>query len=310
MRVAAKIAIGSAVLTVGLGASAIIYFYERPMSTLAGLSRFGLRRAGLVESTAATPIGDVGFWRGGEGPAVVLLHGAGDQAGTWAGMARSLMAHYTVVAIDAPGHWESDPRSGPLDFGTIYRGIEAVVDAQAPKPAVVVGNSMGGWMGLLLAHRHPDWVSRLVLINSGGQSLSGPPLNLMPASREEARKMLAILRDASSPMIPDFMLDDIVRSGRHGPISRIYEGAATIGEYVLDEKLKEIGTPADLLWGESDRFLDVAYAERLAAALPRSRLTLIPKCGHVPQLECPEKLAEALMNILQSEPPALAPIVP
>lgn len=303
MRTVVKVLLVVVLLAVLLAIASGVYFYKRPMSTLAQFSRRGLAGAGLVEQRAATSAGTVGFWRGGQGLAVLFLHGAGDQAGTWAGVAPSVVGRFTMIAIDAPGHWESDPRSGPLDIGTIYRGIEEVVQKELPHPVTIVGNSMGGWMALLLAHRHPDWVSRLVLVNSGGQSLTGPPLNLLPQTREEARAMMAMLRDPGSPAVPDFMIDDIIRMNRTGPIGRIYAGAANMGEFVLDQRLSEITTPTDLLWGQSDRFLDAAYVERLAAALPRSRLTWIHACGHVPQVECPEQFREALMKILDTEPP-------
>ncbi len=71
----------------------------------------------------------------------------------------------------------------------------------------------------------------------------------------------------------------------------------------------------DLLWGASDRLLSVDYAKRLAAQLPVVRLTTIERCGHAPQVECPDRFTEALLKVLRnplpeptvSSPPVAAP---
>jgi pimeloyl-ACP methyl ester carboxylesterase len=57
-----------------------------------------------------------------------------------------------------------------------------------------------------------------------------------------------------------------------------------------------------LIWGASDRYLPPAYAQDVAARLPRARLELLPACGHVPQRECPERLLALLEPALTSPP--------
>jgi pimeloyl-ACP methyl ester carboxylesterase len=74
-------------------------------------------------------------------------------------------------------------------------------------------------------------------------------------------------------------------------------------QYILDNRLQDLEVPVDLVWGESDRLFSVDYARRLLAQLPAARLTIIPRCGHVPQQECPDKVREELIKILHREPP-------
>ncbi|MGB5343568.1 MAG: alpha/beta hydrolase, partial [Thermoanaerobaculia bacterium] len=250
------------------------------------------------------------YWQGGEGLTLVLLHGAGDQAGTWSEIVPALLEEYRLLIPDLPGHGESEPAQGPLPMDEIFAGLEALLAAQnGDSPFILVGNSMGAWLATLQAHRHPESVSRAVLVNGG--ALSGDPQNpsLTPVDREAARQLMDLLRDPASPKIPGFVLDDIVRRSASGPIGRMLQDMDSLVSNLMDGRLGEISTPMDMVWGESDRLMSLSYAERMLAELPRARLTGVPACGHIPQSECPESLTEALLSVLESEPPVAETIV-
>jgi pimeloyl-ACP methyl ester carboxylesterase len=169
--------------------------------------------------------------------------------------------------------------------------------------AIIVGNSLGAWAALLYAHEHPDRVARLVLVNGGALVGDRPDLSLMPKSRADAAALMTQLTDPASPRMAGFVLDDVVRQAQTGPIARLAQTAAGMDKYVLDGKLGEIGVPVDMLWGESDKLFPIAYALRMKAQLPASRITTIPGCGHVPQQECPSRFIAALTDVLTMPPP-------
>ena len=180
---------------------------------------------------------------------------------------------------------------------------------QGPQdPAIIVGNSLGAWVALLYAREHPDRVARLVLVNGG--ALVGDRTDLEPDAEDprgggRADDAVAGLRRPGP--IPGFVLDDVVREAQTGPLARLAQTAGEMGQFVLDGKLAEITAPVDLLWGESDRLFSLAYARRMMAQLPASRLTTIPGCGHVPQQECPARFGAALSDVLTMPPPLPAP---
>ncbi len=284
------------------------WIYRHPLAAFVKQARQALEDMGLERVETEVAGKRLVYFRGGEGPLLVLLHGAGDQAGTWATVVPDLLAEYEIVIPDLPGHGGSEPGEGPLPFGTVVSGFEAFLETWTrEEPAILVGNSMGAWLAALEAHGHPESVRRAILVNGG--PITGDPSNpsLTPSNREEARQLMQMLRDPSSPEIPDFVLDDIVRRSNNGPIGRMLEVPASFGEHLLDGRLGEISTPVDLVWGESDRLMDLDYAERMLEELPRARLTGVPKCGHLPQSECPERFLEILRTVLASEPPAAAP---
>ena len=304
MTVGARIGIAAVVLIVLVLTALAGYIYKRPLSVYAWFNRRLLKDAGLVELTAASSIGPQTYWTGGNGPTLVLLHGAGDSAGTWARVADRLGRRYRLVLPDLAGHGTSASPAGPLSVGQILSGLEAVMN-QAPRdPAIIVGNSLGAWVGLLYARAHPERVGRLVLVNGGAIKGDRPDLSLMPKSRAEAAALMTQLRDASADPIPGYVLDDVVRESNTGPIARLAETAAQMDQYVLDGRLNEIITPVDLIWGESDKLFPVGYARRMMAGLRASRLTTLPTCGHVPHQECPSRFEAALADVLQLPAPS------
>lgn len=281
-----------------------LLMWKRPLAVYVWMSRQELKRQGLLESVVETAVGRQTVWVGGEGRALVLLHGAGDQAGTWSKVVPSVQHQYHLIIPDLAGHGKSEPQQGPLSVGTVLSGLEALLQSlQLRDPPILAGNSLGGWVAMLYAHKHPDRVSRLVIINGGALRGERKDLTLTPASREEARRLMEALRDPASLGIPDFVLDDVVRESGNGPLNRLAGTAADMPHYLLDGRLGEVSTPVDFLWGESDKLFTLDYARRMVAQLPTARLTLIPRCGHVPQQECPSSFSAALVKILQGPPP-------
>ena len=286
-------------------AVSVYVVWRYPMAVFNTLNRHALASAGFVKVRVPSPAGEQTVLRAGSGPVVILLHGLGDQAGTWSKTAGSLTATHTVVAVDLAGHGESQPQTGPLDMGTLLAGLDSVVGASSQgKPVILVGNSLGGFLAFVYARQHPERVSRIVVI--GGGPLRGhSQLSLQPNTREEALKLFDALLDPGSPRPAGFVLDDIIREAHNGPIARLAaNGVAAFEPYLMDGKLADFNTPVDLLWGESDRMVPLEYAKALHEQLPASRLTTLLRCGHVPQQECPKAFSGALRQILSSPPPA------
>lgn len=290
-------------LGVALGAAAWCFF-KRPLALLAWGTRRSLVATGLKKQVVETSAGPQTVFVGGTGPLLVLLHGAGDHAGTWAQAAKALAKDFTLVIPDLAGHGDSAPATGPIDAAQIYAGIEAVLTSQAPgQPVTLVGNSLGAWMALVVAHRQPDRVAKVVAVNGGPLLGSNTQVRLVPTSREEARATMAQLRDASSPALPDHVLDDLVRVTQTGPLARFAATAMTMGPWLLTEdQLRDLHTPVRLVWGTADQLMPLDYAQRMVAALPDVALLPIEHCGHVPQQEAPKRFLAALRQALDKTP--------
>ena len=303
MTLGARLGIAAAAILLLIVASAVLYVWQRPLAVYALMNTRALASAGFTRSDVPCPLGAQSAWTAGTGQTLVLLHGAGDSAGTFASSVKALTPRYRVVIPDLAGHGRSAPADGPLGVGQVLQGLEAVMQQGPQDPAIIVGNSLGAWVATLYARQHPDRVARLVLVNGGALVGDRPDLSLAPKTREEAAALMTQLRDPQAQPVPGFVLDDVVRQAQTGPLARLAQTAGEMGQYVLDGKLSEITAPADLIWGESDKLFSIAYARRMMAQLPAARLTTIPGCGHVPPQECPARFGAALADVLTMPPP-------
>jgi pimeloyl-ACP methyl ester carboxylesterase len=279
-------------------------FFLRPIAVTVWLRRSALRRAGLRRTRLTTTAGEQIVWHGGSGPWLVLLHGAGDQAGTWYRVAPELKRYFHLVIPDLAGHGGSEPVAGVLGLGTLLTALEQVLDTEPWRdaPLLLAGNSLGAWMAMLYAQKyaekHPQRVTRVILID-GGPIKGVSEIGIMPKDREEARRALDAVLDPSTPRRQNFVLDDLVRVSNRGPISRLLAaGEEDMSQYLLDDKLASFQLPVDLIWGASDRLVPLDYAKKLQSQLPCCTLTVIERCGHAPQLERPQELTQVLMRIL------------
>jgi pimeloyl-ACP methyl ester carboxylesterase len=277
-----------------------MYFFLRPLAVIVWFRRLALRREGLKKTIVQTSAGKQAVWCGGNGPFLIMLHGAGDQAGTWNKVAPDLKRHFELFIPDLAGHGESEPHTAALSIGTVLAALEQVCDALLPANAriAIVGNSFGAWLAMLYAQKHPQQVSRVVAMG-GGPIKEAIEINLMPKDRAGAARLMENVLDPSSPRPPGFVLDDVVRVSRSGAISRLAAaGVADMSKYLMQDKLESFPLPVDLLWGSSDRLVLLEHAKGLQAQLPQSTLTVIERCGHAPQLERPGEVTRVLLKLL------------
>ena len=297
---------GALVAILGMVIVALLRFWRHPVAFMARQERRRLARLGFKKSILDTSSGKLVFWEAGSGPILVFLHGAGDQAGTWSRVLPQLGKGRRCLLIDFAGHGESEPRQGPLTMGLELASLEALLEARvaADDVVVLIGNSMGAWVAMLYAHRHPERVALLIAVNGGALNWIRKEVSLMPANRDEARHLLLLTRGPSSPSVPGFVLDDIVRESHRGPIGRLSQNPGDLRQYFMEDRLSEITVPVEIVWGEDDRLLGSDYAKRLADAIPKARLTLLPHCGHIPQRHCPSAFTATVAEILKSRIPA------
>jgi pimeloyl-ACP methyl ester carboxylesterase len=291
-------------LVVAIFLGTALFFYYNPVGVGVWLARRALTQADFDKQQVEGPRGTLTYWEGGAGArTVVLIHGMGNQAGTWVKVAPPLAAQYRVVIVDLPGHGDSDPRGGILSLRDEVEGLGAVLDTAVPEGAfTLVGNSLGGWVAMLYCLEAPERAARveqLVLVGSAGLTGEVPEgVKLVPETREEARRLLAVMSPPDTPPTAGFVLDDLIEKIAEGPSPRLLESFDA--RFFVDDRLASIETPADLVWGSADRLVPPSVGERLAAGLPHARLHTLAQCGHLPQQQCPAAFLKLLRQVLAS----------
>jgi 2-hydroxy-6-oxonona-2,4-dienedioate hydrolase len=260
----------------------------------------------------------------GEGPPLLLLHGVGDDATDWLWAMVLLARNYRIYAPDLPGSGGSV--KPPVDrYSTAFFGrfVGAFVDALGVDRATVVGNSLGGLAGLRFALAEPARVAALGLVDSAGlgrrvnpalRSLSLPGYGRLAvawgkmrpgaAQRVLGRSALLFSRPWRAQRgwlkeqyrlarIPGFLEAQLATL-------RSQVGLSGQREVLLD-RLPDLRTPTLVVWGERDRVLPPSQAHEAIARLRNGSLELVPDCGHLPQVEQPERFASSLARFLDEK---------
>ncbi|HEY0315129.1 MAG TPA: alpha/beta hydrolase [Sphingomonas sp.] len=242
-----------------------------------------------------------------DAPAVLLIHGFGDNSFSWDGWTRVLAPRYHVLAVDLPGHGLSEAPAGFVAEPARYADvIDAFLGKIGLTRAAVAGNSLGGGVAWQLALRHPARVDRLILVDAAGwptETLKKPPLAFRIMQYKAGRDLLASIDN--TPLIRQGLAADVVNKSvltepfiqRWADLQR-YPGHRPIlmslrpGDIAASkEVLAPIKVPTLILWGAEDHIIDPASAKKFADAIPGSELIVYPKVGHLPQLDAPDRSA-------------------
>ena len=111
---------------------------------------------------------DVSYRTGGDGPAVLLIHGMAGSSRTWKDVMPILAEDHTVLAPDLLGHGESAKPMGDYSLAAFASGLRDLMGVLGIERATIVGQSLGGGVAMQLAYQHPELAERLVLVCAGG----------------------------------------------------------------------------------------------------------------------------------------------
>jgi pimeloyl-ACP methyl ester carboxylesterase len=234
---------------------------------------------------------------------LLLIHGAGVSARTWVNQLRDLAHVGTPVAIDLPGRHESSPAAEP----TLENYAESVHELLAhlgDRPAFVAGHSLGGAVAQVLALRHPERVTGLVLISTcarvppgdGTQQLLGlVPIPFRRIVFLSAVRKLLLAPSASVDAI-GLTLDEI-----GGCPTRTIQHDTAIGRAMdMADVARALRVPTLVLCGARDRLTAPDLSRQLSDMIAGSRLQIVPSAGHMLPLEAPDVVNRAIAEFVAS----------
>jgi 2-succinyl-6-hydroxy-2,4-cyclohexadiene-1-carboxylate synthase len=228
---------------------------------------------------------------------IVLLHGFTQTGASWRPTASALGAGYTPIAPDLRGHGAAAGRR-PVDLESTVGDVLAA----APERFVLAGYSMGGRIALHVALANPERVTRLALIGATAGLEDPAEREARRRADEEWAELLEregidafADRWAAQPVIAGqpASSDAIRRAQSPAGLAAALRGLGTGVLPAVWDRLGELAMPVTVIAGERDAKFR-ALGERMAAAMPRARLVVIPCAGHAAHLEAPQAVAAAL----------------
>ena len=253
----------------------------------------------------------------GNGPPVVLLHGAGAGGAIWHRQIAALATTRRVIIPEIPVFGLSDL---PTDVPPIRSGvgelINAILDALNVQHSDIAGMSLGGLEAIGAVLHSPERFDKLALVSSAGLGSDLPyiyRLARIPILKRLLAKPTRTMSDSffnrmeaqmsdHSPERQAFMNYQFQVSQRNNRGNLILQGITRFSNWrgqsdiVPDEDLANIRTKTLVIWGDHDRFFPLTHANRAATVIPDATLEVIPNCGHLTAVDAPEQLTAAMVR--------------
>lgn len=214
----------------------------------------------------------------GSGPDMIVLHGRNYSREMMKGIVDHYKDSFHIITYDALGHGQSSkPETFTLtDQSDVLTGIVRQLQLQKP---VAIGFSMGSYITLLTAERHPELFSRMVLIGTRGQSEIGSSNNIF-APQTTMAQILAFDKSVTSPVeLTDANRESIGRS---------------LQDFDLLKDAPKATLPALVLTGHYDGLNTPTEGRCVAEALPNASFHEIPNAGHIAFFENPSTVFELI----------------
>lgn len=239
---------------------------------------------------------DIRIDRAGSGPPLVMLNGLLGQNEHWFRCLPSLSRHAECLLIQPP---LLEMKGPGCSVDGVTNLTASVLETLIERPAVLVGNSLGGHVALRLSLARPDLVRGLVLVGSSGlfERTFEKDVQHSPSRAWLQRKIEALFFDPSR-MLPGMVDVAYAELSRRTAARALVKLGNSAKKDHLGDDLPKIAKPVLLAWGKQDIVTPPEVAEEFHARLPNARLKWIDRCGHAPQIERPEELCGHIVEFL------------
>jgi len=246
----------------------------------------------------------VAYDRAGDGPPLLLMHGAEASRQMFAALLPHLAKHFSVIAYDQRDCGETEGPERASTLADLAHDAQQLIEALGLRRAHVFGSSFGGRVAQALALLHPHSVDRLVLGSTW--PLPHPYEALCPDARrlgELRRELPTSAEELATWFFPPAFLEQRpelrrVFANARPESARSARRVATV-QTLLDRSVVDIAAPTLVLAGELDRVVPPGVTLAMAAQIRGAESVLLPAIGHVTAMQAPELLAQHIAGFLK-----------
>jgi len=269
---------------------------------------------------------------------IVFIHGVGGSLNNWEHNIKVFAAKYRVLAIDLPGHGNSDRPDIKYSVKLHANYIYEFLKEKGIDKAILVGHSMGGQAAVILALKHPEMVERLVLVTpSGADVYLTTGLNWIGSRQYVRRSVMGLSRLSKAPykiyekLVWGYMERDgksgyataLVYDANASPTKEFLKGemkyyytfmattefpkfvkairktGTSIPLQFIREDLHKVKPPTLIVWGKEDGIIPLESALVFNDLIPVSMMAIFPKCGHMPMIEKADRFNRVVQEFIR-----------
>lgn len=227
-------------------------------------------------------------------PVLLFLHGWRSEGAIWQDMASRLSKHYNIYALDLPGfgHSQMPPAKFALqDYALIVNGF---IEKLGLSKVCLIGHSFGGRIIIKLSLKKPDYLDKIILIDSAGVRQDSWQRNVKIGMAKIFKPVFKV------PVLQSLRRSIYTALGAQDYIAtpRLQSVFLNIINEDLTPVLHQVTYPALLLWGSNDKDTPLEQARIMEQLVPNAKLKVVDKAGHFPFLDQPDLCAKEVINFL------------
>lgn len=238
----------------------------------------------------------------GQGIPVMLVHGYPLDHTCWYPVVEGLKNEARFILPDLRGFGQSPEANEILTMRLLAEDLRALIDRLGLEQVILVGHSMGGYVALTFAHAYPSYLSGLGLVATQADADSPERRQArLVTAREAKRRGIAYIANGMSGKLthdPDIQahLREMIMKNRISAVINALKGMAERSD--ANPWLGAIRVPTVLITGGQDQLIPPQKSQTMAQMLNKGWLVEIPDAGHVPMLERPEQVMDALRQLI------------
>ncbi|WP_199117045.1 alpha/beta fold hydrolase [Pedobacter sp. ASV28] len=232
----------------------------------------------------------------GEGEPLVLLHGLMGELSNWEHTLNKFRANYKVIVPILPIY---ELPILTLGVKSLSKYLLRFLKFKKLDQTVLVGNSLGGHVGLVFTVAHQEYVKALVLTGSSGLYENAFGGSFPKRESYDFVKEKVEFTFYSPATATKELVDEVFKTvNDRSRVIRILALAKSAIRHNMSKDLKKITIPVSLIWGRQDKITPPDVAEEFHELLPNSELNWVEECGHAPMMEQPEIFNDYLDKFL------------
>lgn len=231
---------------------------------------------------------------------MLLLHGLFGALSNWESVTNHFSQRFRVIIPMMPIY---DAPKKKADLDSLASFIESFVAQMGLKDLTILGNSLGGHVGLIYTLRNPDLVRRLILTGSSGLFENGMGGSYPKRGNYDFVKERVQYTFFRPEVATKQLVDEVFEVTKSIPkCLRMVSFARSAQRHNMGSELSSIQVPTLLIWGLNDTITPPMVAHEFNKRIPNSKLCFIDQCGHAPMMENPSRFNDLVDRFLHHNP--------